>query len=166
MCTFYFLFIDIFSLHCPLCLNGESMIKAEMERFDNLGQAFLTKWQAYSRTILVTWLKSKAVCTEFNSCPSNRLTFEFFTFNLGLDLQSNYLILLRSFFCHSKHFVEKEKDANYLVQGLLTMVDRVEKTRLNPFFSCKDSSWIWPCVIMKGHNVSPIDECRAFSLRM
>ena len=45
---------------------------------------------------------------------------------------------------HSEHFVDKEKDANHLVQGLVNMVDGVEQTTLNPI-------------------IFPIDKCGTFS---
>ena len=42
--------------------------------------------------------------------------------------------LLEKIFCHSEHFVEKEKSENHLLQGLVTMVDGVEQTSQNPIF--------------------------------
>ena len=51
-------------------------------------------------------------------------------------------------FCLSEHFVEKEKVGNYFVQGLVNMVDGVEKRALIHYLLLVYFCWMWPCLIM------------------
>ena len=70
---------------------------------------------------------------------------------------------LEKIFCNLEHFVEKEKEGNHSLQGLVNIVSGVngiEKTTLNPIFFQHDSCWMRPCIIIWKHNFSPIDKCK------
>ena len=61
------------------------------------------------------------------------------------------------------HFVENEKVFNHLVQRLFNIMDGQKQTNLNPIFFLCDSCWKSTCIILKKHNITPIDKSWVFS---
>ena len=67
------------------------------------------------------------------------------------------------FFAIQSILYRTKKDGNYLVHGLMIMIDKVEQTSLNLTFFQHDSCWMWPYILMEKYNISPIDKCGVFS---